>query len=148
MDNIFMKHALKYIEEGFYVFPLKPKSKVPLTMNGFKDASNDPEQINRWWTEWPNANLGIATGEISNLWVVDIDGELPDDLPKFHETRTVKTKKGYHLYYEYNKFFRLPSKTRLCGYPIDIRSDGAYIVAPPSIHPDRGAYEDVDFPFK
>ena len=73
-DNEFLTAALGYLDNGFYVFPLKPKSKEPLTPGGFKDASNDPDKIRAWWRQYPNANIGIATGEISGLMVVDVDG--------------------------------------------------------------------------
>ena len=57
MESMFLNAALGYLEYGFYVFPLKPKSKTPLTGKGFKDASNDPHQVIKWWTQNPNANL-------------------------------------------------------------------------------------------
>lgn len=61
------------------VFPLKPRGKKPLTTHGFKDASIDPEQISRWWTQWPDANIGIPTGSTEQNGcghdVIDIDGQ-------------------------------------------------------------------------
>jgi len=73
-----MKAALKYAERGWLVFPLKPNAKVPLIPTtrggqGFKDATTDVEQIRKWWTEFPDANIGIATGVVSNLIVLDLD---------------------------------------------------------------------------
>src|SRR5258706_2792396 len=47
--------------------------KHPRTRGGFKDASEDPAQIRRWWSKWQNANIGLATG--SGLVVIDVDGE-------------------------------------------------------------------------
>ena len=47
--------------------------KHPLTPNGCKDASTDPEQIERWQKQFTNCNWGIATGTISGISVVDID---------------------------------------------------------------------------
>jgi hypothetical protein len=41
---------------------------------GFKAATTDARQIEAWWRQWPDANIGIATGAISGIAVVDIDG--------------------------------------------------------------------------
>lgn len=49
------------------------------TRNGVKDASKDPVQIRAWWGKWPNANIGIATGEVSAITVVEAD--LNDNKP-------------------------------------------------------------------
>src|SRR5258705_14017677 len=46
--------------------------KHPRTRGGFKDASDDPAQIRRWWSKWPDANIALATG--SGLVVIDVDG--------------------------------------------------------------------------
>ena len=80
-DNTMMKAALGYAALDMYVFPLIPRDKKPLTTNGFKDASKDRKQIQEWWTRWPDANIGIATGEISGLIVIDLDdgNNLPED---------------------------------------------------------------------
>jgi hypothetical protein len=139
--NEFLKAALGYLDNGFYVFPLKPKSKAPLTPSGFKDASNDPEKIRTWWGQYPNANIGIATGEISNLLVVDVDGEYPNDWPPMPETLRVKTAKGWHFYFKYPAGQSIKSRVKIDGHDVDVRANGGYIVAPPSIHPDGGRYE-------
>jgi len=82
--------ALAYAVRGWSVFPLhtvdpggpcscssgKPcenPGKHPMTLHGHKDATRDPEEINRWWTAYPTANIGIPTGSISGFDVLDID---------------------------------------------------------------------------
>ena len=69
-----MTAALHYAEMGYAVFPCKPGTSRPETKHGFKDASLDPEQIERWWSQNPRANIGLPT---AGLVVVDIDG--PDN---------------------------------------------------------------------
>lgn len=64
--------ALDCIRRGWFVFPCKPRAKEPLVRGGFHAATNDREQILDWWTKWPDANVGIATGA-SGLSVLDID---------------------------------------------------------------------------
>lgn len=140
-DNELLKAALAYAALGMSILPVKPKGKAPLTANGFKDASTDARKILEWWTRWPDANIGIVTGRISGLFVVDVDGEYPSDWPPLPPTTVVKTGRGYHHYYEYPQGQNVPSKTKLNQKSVDIQSDGKYVVAPPSIHPNGGRYE-------
>ena len=142
-----LEAALAYAREGFLVFPMK--GKQPLTPHGFKDATMDEATIRGFWRRHPNANIGIATGEKSGLVVLDCDsaegeaallaicgGELP-------RTRTHITGRGRHY------LFGHPGVAVRSTAPfrpgLDIRADGACIVAPPSVHPDTGrCYEVVD----
>lgn len=78
-----LKYALTYItgngdRHPLPVFPLSEGNKTPLIGkkrggNGCLDATTDPEQVKRWWTTYPNANIGIATGEKSGVIVIDVD---------------------------------------------------------------------------
>jgi hypothetical protein len=144
-----MEYALSYANQGYAVFPLKPNTKIPFEeTHGFKDATKDPETIRRWWTEWPEANVGVATGRISGIVVLDIDrkhgidgtvsaAEL--DLPK---TLTIRTPSGgFHL------FFKAPTGTivprRIGVKPgLDILGEGGYVVAAGS-YVNGSAYEIV-----
>ena len=51
--------ALRYAADGLLIFPCNPLDKSPLTANGFKDASCDPQQILSWWERHPNATIGM-----------------------------------------------------------------------------------------
>ena len=68
-----LEHALKYAALGWKIFPLAPGQKTPITAHGVKDATSDPEQIRRWWTDWPTANIGLACGSESGVYVIDVD---------------------------------------------------------------------------
>ena len=61
---------------GSSVFPLLPMSKEPACRRGFKDATTNPATIRRWWLAQPDYNIAIATGLISGVWVLDIDGAI------------------------------------------------------------------------
>lgn len=158
--------ALAYAERGLKVFPLKAKSKVPLTAHGFKDASSDPEDVRRWWSEAPGANIGIATGKASGLFVLDvdidnakgIDGE--QALKDFERERGKLDKNtwlartgrgGFHLYYQSNGQ-PTPCTTggngRGLAKGLDTKGDGGYIVAPPSQHENGNLYEWIKAPDK
>ena len=133
--------ALAYAARGWRVFPLADRDKVPRPgSRGFKDASTDPATIRAWWAEHPNANVGIATG--GGLLVVDVDG--PDGraaLAGKHlpPTPTAMTGKGSHYYFAATG----PCKVGLLP-GLDIRGDGGYVVAAPSIHPSGAVYSWAD----
>lgn len=139
--------ALELAGRGFSVFPLIHNSKKPLTPNGFKNATRDSAQIEKWWAANPQANIGVATGQDSGLSVVDVDvkngakgAESIKQLP-LPPTLTVRTPTGgWHLYYRYRT--KLPSRNSFLP-GIDIKSDGGYVVAPGSVI-DGKSYEWVD----
>src|SRR5258706_12038426 len=68
-----LAQAVTLAENGWAVFPVVPNGKRPLTSNGFKDATKSIYAVRQYWTKYPDANIGIATGMVSNLAVVDID---------------------------------------------------------------------------
>ena len=69
-----LQTALALAEKGMRVFPCKPREKVPATPGGCKGASKDPDMLRHWWGLNPQYNLAIATGPLSDIFVVDIDG--------------------------------------------------------------------------
>ncbi|MDI9393467.1 MAG: bifunctional DNA primase/polymerase [Synergistota bacterium] len=103
------------------------------------------EDIKRWWSEHPNANLGIITGQISGIVVVDIDGKEGERYIRDKElpsTPTVITGRGRHLYFKAPDF---DTKNSVCILPqVDIRGDGGLVVAPPSIHVSGDVYKWVE----
>lgn len=139
-----LEYALQYAGRGWHVFPCKPRDKTPLTRTGFKSATTDPKQIHRWWSKWPDANIGIATGEKSGLLVVDIDsaqgiGALREIVGcALASTPVVETGRGWHLY------FAMPAERLRCSSDkargLDIRANGGYVLAPPSVHPTGAVY--------
>lgn len=159
-----MDQAIKYAEMGLAVFPVR-QNKAPFTPHGCKDAKKDKRAIKNWWSRYPDANIGIATGSISGgIIVIDIDidedkgiygddslrnwenenGELPETW------RAITGRGGYHIYYRSDE--KIKNTTNL--YPgIDIRGEGGYVIAPPSIHLNGNYYrweidpEDTDIHF-
>jgi putative DNA primase/helicase len=117
--------------------------KHPRTQHGLSDATIDPDRVRDWWRAWPDANIGIATGAKSGLFVLDVDEvtggraalealtALHDELPK---TLTVVTGgRGLHLYFRHPGQHIANSAGKI-GPGLDVRGDGGYIVAPPSLH--------------
>lgn len=132
-----------YVSLGFKVFPLSPNTKLPAIKGGkgFKDATDDYHKIDLWQVYYPDANIAIATGEPSSILVVDVDprnggdetiAKLAGDGFVLPKTATAQTGNGgRHYIFRYRPDIR-PSKNRL-GPGIDIKTDGGYIVAAPSI---------------
>lgn len=137
MSNILYQKALEYVVRGYSVIPLK-KNKTPILSKNITYQRERPpteSELEQWWTTNPEANIGICTGKISGLTVVDIDtsGGAPMPLSTFPETYTVQTPTGgYHLYYEYDPEISQTSNTYPQFPHVDIRNDGGYVVAPPS----------------
>lgn len=164
--------ALAYAKRGWLVVPLhNPKQgkcscrkencsspgKHPRTAHGLKDGSKDAEQIRRWWEKWPEANLGILTGQENGLLVLDVDGEdgkaslkaLTDANGSLPKTLRVKTgrkgsdgkRKGCHYYFRAPVEVLIRNSAGALGKGLDIRAEGGYVVAPPSLHPSGLHYE-------
>ena len=139
--------ALNYAALGWSVFPCWPKTKVPATPRGFKNATTNPATIRRWWLADPSYNIGIQTGVASGVWVFDVDGhegipalsaleakhgELPDTLIS-------ATGDGSHLWFCYTGPIPCSADERI-GRGLHVRGDGGYVIAPPSVHPDGPIY--------
>jgi Bifunctional DNA primase/polymerase, N-terminal/AAA domain/Primase C terminal 1 (PriCT-1) len=134
--NAMLQAACAYADLGYPVFPCVPGEKRPLTADGFKSATTDPEQLERWWTATPTANIGLAT---EGLLVVDVDGPdnpFPGDerAAEFAGGPTAVTPRGGHHY-----FFRQPDgaslrcSTSKIAEDVDTRSDGGYVLVAPSV---------------
>ena len=75
--NALLDAALSYAARGWSVFPCAPDGKHPITENGFKDGTTDPEKIKAWWSATPRANIGVNL-LASGLLAVDADTYKPD----------------------------------------------------------------------
>ena len=134
--------ALAYADRGWQVFPVKP-DKDPWTPNGFKDASDDPEQLAFWWRQHPTAGVAIATGAVSGLDVIDEDtpkggargrAELEKRIGPLPPTYEVLSGGGGKHFYFAHPGVEVPCSVRELGTGLDVRGDGGYIIAPPTIH--------------
>jgi hypothetical protein len=125
---------------------LRPRDKKPLTPHGFKDATANLDQVETWWTEHPNANIGIPMGRLTNLLLLDLDfrqGSIladREDLVRLYgavpDTAEVITGQGRHIYFHFGG--AVPARI---DKGIDLKGDGGYGVMPPSIHPNGKIYE-------
>lgn len=142
-----LRAALAYAAHGWAVFPLRPGQKTPACEHGCKDATTDEAQVRAWWRECSSYGVGLATGSVSGICVVDLDGEPLElmrallrrgPLPRTMATRTGSG--GMHLIYRLCGA-RVPNSARRLAPGVDTRGEGGYIVAPPSLHPSGSRYE-------
>jgi len=163
-----LRHALWYAKHNFRVFPLHnsaigqdrklwcscgkadcpSKAKHPRTQRGVKDATTDEAQIRQLWSWWPEANIGIATGD--GLLVLDVDpragggtslAALEAQHGKLPETPLALTGgQGRHYYFRLAGSVRVSNSAGRLGAGLDIKTDGGYVVAPPSSHVSGNRY--------
>jgi hypothetical protein len=137
MNKKLYSKALEYCVRGYSVMPLRADKRPMLrSWKEFQTKKPDDIQVEKWWSSTPDANIGIITGAISGITVIDVDAYKPGGttIDAFPETFTVKTGNGgYHLYYKYQPGLTI-SANKYPQFPgVDIRSDGGYVVAPPSV---------------
>lgn len=145
-----LDHAIRYATlYGWAVFPLAPRGKTPLTDTGFKAASRSPDTIQKWWARTPEANIGIPTGARTRFDVLDVDLDkggqetleqwrsaghvLPDTV------QALTGGGGMHYFFRYDPKNELKNRAGIAP-GIDIRTEGGYIVAPPSEHASGRSY--------
>jgi hypothetical protein len=166
-NNLLHKAVLRYLKLRWAIIPLwwvengvcacgKPRCTSPgkhpiamLVANGVHDATHDAETAVRWWTRYPKAGIGIALGRTSGIVVVDVDGPLGREmlerllaqynyvLPPFWYVETGREDGGQHYYFRYPKDVTVRTR-KVKG--LEVRSDGAYVVAPPSEHSTGRVY--------
>jgi hypothetical protein len=175
--NLKLEEALKYASQGWHVFPChnikegkcscgskscdKP-GKHPRTLHGSKDATIDQAVIRRWWKDWPDANIGCATGESSGFVVLDLDTKHGKSVPEMMKgllekgynipaticSRTGqysdRKERGSHFFFKHPGVPVKNATDFLKNYGIrgvDCRADGGYVILPPSNHITGVAYE-------
>ncbi len=145
--------ALKIAGKRKPVFPCKadkaPYYEKNVLEHGCRDATTDPRKITAWWAKWPEANIGIPTGKASGLLIVDLDTYKPGAMTVagFEEkygtishTATVRTGSGgLQFYFAYPDGKEIRNSAGMLGPHADIRGEGGYILAPPSV--TTGRYE-------
>jgi hypothetical protein len=149
-----MTAALECAEQGWRVVPCLNRTKRPYVtwkLGTPQDKStDDPNQIARWWQQWPDANAALMTGSRSGFFVLDVDGEkgranlrkLERKNGPLPHTYRVKTGNGEHFYFQMvqgitNRRGTLPKK-------IDVRGEGGIVLAPGSVHASGRSYVATD----
>jgi putative DNA primase/helicase len=156
-----MAHAILYAQKGYAVVPMhtakegvcscfkgatcSSPGKHPWNVDGVKGASTKTRQVRKWWRDHPTANIGIATGQKSNILVLDVDPRNGGNetlkltiqtLGEFARSIVSNTGGGgTHYVFELPEFrVRKDSAGNVFGAGLDVLSNGAIMVAPPSVH--------------
>jgi hypothetical protein len=153
--------AATYAQRGWAVIPVRAGAKMPIERDWPNQGRRTAAEVRAAWELYPDANVGIVTGRVSGLWVLDIDPQnggmaalagLIQAYGKLPETYVVRTPTGgLHYYFLLPEDFepRNAQHGRVAGrlpVGIDVRGRGGQVVAPPSSRPD-GSYVLInDFP--
>jgi len=143
-----IRAALALARRGLAVFPCRPCAKEPATPRGLKDASTDPNIIERWWRTRPDYNIGVATGAVSGVFVTDIDSpdaegallKLEAEHGALPATVEAITARGRHIYFRMPDGVDVRNSTGKIAPGIDVRANGGYVLTPPSVHPSGRRY--------
>lgn len=137
--------AFRLAMRGLQVFPLTPGTKVPMKgTHGCRGATSDPDVVRAWWTKWRCANIGIATGAKSGLWVLDVDprhggavalAALESEHGPLPATITATTPSGgRHLYWRWpTDGPEIRNSVARVGDGLDVLAEGGSAVAAPSV---------------
>lgn len=141
--------AKKYAEQGWQSFPIKERDKTPI-VKWADVATTEENMLVGWWDTMPEANIAIACGKRSGIVVLDVDAghggyeSLTVLFEKYGPLPTTPVSKtgsgGEHIFFKHPGIEIRNSAGKL-GKGLDIRGDGGYVVAPPSIHPNGNAYQ-------
>jgi hypothetical protein len=163
-------YALRYAAAGMRVHPLyevdpatqtcacqagascseKQRGKHPRLGGWQEKATTDADTVRAWWTRWPSAGVGLATGSASRVWVLDLDGPeagawYEGQLAKHGPAPTlgVETARGFHMYWRWTDgaVVRNAQGLQAAGIQsVDVRGDGGYVCAPPTVHRSGAVY--------
>ncbi|MGA2628385.1 MAG: phage/plasmid primase, P4 family [Candidatus Bathyarchaeia archaeon] len=142
-----LEAALAFYDSGLVVIPLKSRDKTPAldTWCQYEKEKPSREQTQAWFTN-NNVNIGIICGDISNGFIVqDFDSEEaftkffgPDANKIKAEAPTVRTGRGLHVWYRSEEHGI--RGFRIAELEMDLKANGGYVVAPPSIHSNGSTY--------
>lgn len=137
-----------YVDRGWSVLPVRPEEKRPFMTNWlqYTHSRASKETITSWFTNLSGAGVGIVTGKVSNIIVLDVESTCPypiEDILKKYPTQLVSRSGsgGYHLFYQYpTNVPKVANRVRIFD-GADLRADGGFIVLPPTIHSSGRRYE-------
>ena len=144
----FFDAASQFIEIGLSVFPCRG-NKTPL-VSWKEQATKSIEKIKHWDQKFPRAMIGLPTGQRSGIVVLDIDNKNGEngfdhlrqealEIPS-NALRVNTPSGGAHFYFKLDPDEIIRNSVKKIGPGIDIRGEGGYVIAPPSINEQGGQY--------
>lgn len=140
--------ALQCVKDGWSVLPVRPDEKRPYMNNWLKytDERADEKAVKEWYKHLAGAGLGVVTGKVSGIVVLDVESDCPrgieDILTDYPTGKIARTGSGgYHLFFKYpDSEKHIQNRVRMAE-GMDLRADGGFIVLPPTKHPSGNYYE-------
>ena len=145
MQTNILQAALAYAERGYSVIPIRPDKKPYVPWTEYQKRRATPEEIRKWFGKWPGAMIGIVTGQVSGIFVIDCDTaeayqKIQELLPDALVLPIARTPRGgWHLYFIFPAGKGLTIGAGIIQ-GLDFRGKGGYIIAPPSINDEGKAY--------
>ncbi|MDP3792205.1 MAG: bifunctional DNA primase/polymerase [bacterium] len=133
-----LNQALAYRALGWSVIPVGFDKKPLFLWKKYQTHHATEDEIRKWWLDYPYAQIGIVTGAVSGIVVIDVEAE--GNFEGFPSTVTVKSGSGGRHYYYKHPGHSVSNNVKKIRKHTDIRGDGGYIVVPPS-RSDKGKYE-------
>ena len=137
-NNPCLNAALEYLDQGLSVIPVGTDKRPLIAWKQFQKRQASEDEVYQWFERWPDANIAIVTGSISGIIVVDGDGEIGarwicDNLPRTSLYVATGRENGCHCYYRLPQGLIIQSAN---GFrpKVDVKAEGGYVVAPPSLH--------------
>lgn len=148
-EGEFERAALDYLHRGWSVIPMRERDKRPaVRWQDFQTTRASEQEVRDWFRRWPENNVGIVTGAVSGLVVLDVDPRHGGDDtlrslelqhgPLLPTLEAATGGGGRHIYFAHpggvvrNRVGIAPG--------VDLRGDGGCVVAPPSVHPSGAHY--------
>jgi hypothetical protein len=137
--------ARAYLQRGLSVIPVGSDKRPLVKWEPYQTEAPHADQIDEWWgAQFPEANVGVVTGAVSGVVVLDADGQ--EGIESLKALRTPATtwldrtpRGGVHQWFRHPG---VPIGNRAGLRPhLDVRGDGGYVVAPPSVRDDGRRYE-------
>jgi hypothetical protein len=140
--------AAEYVDSGWSILPVRPEEKRPYMTNWLQYTKTRAPKamVDSWFTNLAGAGIGVVTGRISNMVVLDVEHDCPypiEELLKRYPTQMIAKSGGggFHLFYLYpTNQTRVANRVRIFE-GADLRADGGFIVLPPTMHPSGNRYE-------
>jgi hypothetical protein len=146
--TLVIEAARDYLQRGLAPIPVGPDKHPLVEWKSYQAQPPHVDQIDEWWMRWPDANVGVITGQVSGIVVLDADG--PKGLESLKALGTPattwlsRTGRGYHQWFKHPGVL-IGNRAGVRPH-LDVRGDGGYVVVPPSLHASGRRYEWITAP--
>jgi Bifunctional DNA primase/polymerase, N-terminal len=146
-----LEAAMRYARLGWHIHPCRPGEKLPILERWHERATAESTLLERWWGRTPDANVAVATGPGSGIFVLDVDGPEGEralvelerrhgPMPEFYPMQWTGSGRGWQAFFAWPEGRNIRNSAGRLGPKLDTRGEGGFVVLPPSVHPSGGRY--------